>query len=147
MGFNLYNNVVAHDLSINYNVYDPFGNYNRGGGYLGIFQTSLYNNGAFADFSIYHELYLITKKFNAYGYSIYVEPVKNHDYWATPEEGRYYITPESYNFGAWYSSDYRKVFAFDLRSNYRTFNSDQYRFNLSFSPRVRISDKASLILD
>lgn len=147
MGFNTITNVVNSGVDMSYNIYDPFGNYNRGGTYLGVFYTTIFDSGEFAEFSIYHDLYLITKKFNAYGYSIYLEPVKNHNYWETRTEGRYYLEPENYNFSAWYSSDYRKTFAFDIRANYRTFNSDQWSYNLSFSPRLRVSDKMSFVLD
>lgn len=147
MGFNTITNIVSSEAAMTYNIYDPFGNYNRAGTYIGINYSNLYNNGAFADFSIYHDMFFITKEFNAYGYSIYLEPLKNHDYWETRTEGRYYLTPENYNFGAWFSSDYRKVFAYDIRANYRTWNSDRFRFNATFSPRIRASDKISFILD
>lgn len=147
MGFMTLRNIVNTEVGMNYNIYDPFGKYNRAGAYIGMDYTNLYNSGAFADFGIYHELYMITREFNAYGYSVYLAPVKNHDYWESRAPDRYYLTPENYSFNVWYSSDYRKVFAFDINLNYRTFNSDRYRINFSLSPRVRASDKISFILD
>ena len=147
MGYITLRNIVTTEVGMNYNIYEPFGNYNRAGAYIGLDYTNLYNSGAFADFGIYHDLFLITRDFNAYGYSVYLAPIKNHDYWEARTPGRYYLQPENYGFGAWFSSDYRKTFAFDINIHYRTFNSDRYRLNLSFSPRVRLNDKVSFILE
>ena len=147
MGYNTITNIVNSGIDLSYNIYDPFGSYNRGSTYLGIFYSNLYNSGAFSDFSIYNEAFLMTKSFNAYGYNIYLEPVKNHDYWETRVVDRYYLQPENYKFGAWYSTDYRKVFAFDINASYRTFNSDRRRITLAFFPRVRVNDKLSFILE
>jgi len=147
MGYITLRNIVVSEYGMNYNIYEPFGNYNRAEVYLGLDYTHLYNSGAFADFGIYHELFLMTRNFNAYGYSVYLAPIKNHDYWEARAPGRYYLMPENYGFGTWYSSDYRKKLAFDANVYYRTFNSDRYRLTLSFSPRVRVNDKISFILD
>lgn len=147
MGFNTITNIVESEFGLAYNIYEPFGNYNQAGSNLEVSYLNLYNNGAFADFSIHMNTYLITKEFNAYGFWVGIEPIKNHDYWETRVDNRYYLEPENYNFGLWYSSDYRKVFAFDINANYRTFNSDHFRLNLSLSPRIRANDKLSFILD
>ena len=147
MGFSTLNNVVRSNFDLSYNIYDPFGNYNQGGAYLSIFYNNIYNSGAFAEFALYQEVFLFTKKFNAYGYYIYLEPTANHDYWETRVEDRFYLRPPNYEFSAWYSSDYRKVFAFDARLTYHTFNSDRRQVLVAFSPRVRVNDKLSFILD
>jgi hypothetical protein len=147
MGYITLRNIVVTEYGMKYNIFEPFGNYNRAEVYLGLDYTNLYNSGDFADFGIYHELFLMTRSFNAYGYSVYLAPLKNHDYWEARAPGRYYLMPENYGFGAWYSSDYRKKFAFDANVYYRAFNSDRYRLTLSFSPRVRLNDKISFILD
>lgn len=147
MGFSTITNVVSTEGGIMYNIYDPFGNYNRAGTGIVAEYINLYNTGDFAEFAIYTDMFLITKKFNAYGYWINLEPVKNHDYWETRTFDQFYLRPENYNFGVWFSSDYRKVFAFDININYRTYNSDWNRFNVNFSPRIRASDKMSFIFD
>lgn len=147
MGYNAITNVMSTDFGLNYNIYEPFGSYTEAGTTLNINYTNLFNDGSFADFSIFNRMYLITREFNAYGYSILVEPIKNHDYWETRVDGRYYLEPENYRFNLWYSSDYRKIFAFDASVTYRAYNSDMYQYDFSFSPRVRASDKISFILD
>jgi hypothetical protein len=147
MGFSAFTNVVSSEVGLSYNIYEPFGNYNRAGTQLTVEYLNLFNNGAFADFSIFNRMFLIGREFNAYGYSVNIEPIKNHDYWETRVENRYYLEPENFYFKLWFSSDYRKVFAFDANVAYRAYNSDQYQYNISFSPRVRASDKISFILD
>ena len=146
-GFIRFNNVINTEVGVSYDIYEAFGRYNRGGFSFDLEHVAIYNTGNFADFGFGFNSFLFTKKFNAYGLNFWIEPIQNHDYWETRVEGRYYLEPENFNFGGWYSSDYNKKFALDINLDYRIFNSDQRRLNIRFSPRYRASDKMSFVLD
>jgi hypothetical protein len=139
-GFLRFNNVINTDGGVSYNIYEPFGRYNRGGFNFNIDYVAIYNTGKFADFGFGVSNFLITKKFNAYGGGLWIEPIKNHDYWETRVVDRYYLEPENFSIRGWYSTDYSKKFAFDINGSFRFFNSDERRVNLRFSPRFRLSD-------
>jgi hypothetical protein len=145
-GFIRINNVISTDAGISYDIYEPFGRYNRGGFNFNIDHVAIYNTGKFADFGFGFGNFLITRKFNAYGGGLWIEPIKNHDYWETRVVGRYYLEPENFSLRGWYSTDYSKKFAFDVNGSFRFFNSDERRVDLRFSPRFRISDRLAFSL-
>jgi len=146
-GFIRINNVISTEAEVSYNIFESFGRYNRAGFSFNMDHLAIYNTGNFADFGFGFDSFFITKKFNAYGVYMWFEPIQNHDYWETRVDDRYYLEPENFNIGGWYSSDYNKKFAFDINTNYRTFNSDHRRLNIMLSPRFRASDKLSFRLN
>jgi len=147
-GFLRFNNTVESNADISYNIYDPFGRFNKGGASFYINYLSLYNTGAFADFGFGMNGFLITKKFNAYGGGFGLEPIRNHNYFEIDIPGIYYLEPKNYRFNAWYSSDYSKVFAVDISVRYRFYSkSDQINYRIRFAPRVRVNNKLGFVLE
>jgi len=146
-GFLRFNNIISTEVGVSYNIYEAFGRYNRGGFGFNLDHLAIYNTGKFADFGFGLDGFLITKKFNAYGAHFWFEPIKNHDYWETRVEGRYYLEPENFRISGWYSTDYNKKFAFDINGSFRLFNSDERRVDIRFSPRYRASDKLAFVLN
>ena len=75
-----------------------------------------------------------------------IDPVEIYDFFEPRVWGRYYAIQSSNNIGGWISSDYRKTLAIDINSNIRKFNTDgRHRFNIRISPRIRFSDKFSIV--
>ena len=136
-------------LSGSYNIFKPFGNFNRMRLRGSIDYSRLVKPNVFTNAGFELNFFAVTKNFFGFGAWTYIEPVATYDYFEPRSNfERYYTFPTSSNFGGFVSSDYRKVFAYDIRSNFRKFNADgRYDFNVSFSPRVRISDRLSFILN
>ena len=145
-GFLTINDIISTEAYISYDIFEPFGNYNKGGFSFSIENLAIYSTGSFADFSFGFRTFLITKKFNAFGASARLEPVRNHDYWEPRVDGRFFLEPENYRMNVWYSSDYSKRFAFDVRLGYRFYNSDQSGWRIGVSPRFRVNNKLAFVL-
>lgn len=68
------------------------------------------------------------------------------DFFEPRRPGRFVVYPGNIIANAWVSSDYRKQFAYDIRSTYTSyFGSDYDNLNLILSPRFRFSNKLSFI--
>ncbi len=150
LGFLFRPNVQFWGGNARYNIFKPFGIFNsmRFSGSVGY--SRLENPDAFADFGVELNYFAVTKSFFAFGVWTYLEPVLTRDYFEPRRDdySLYYEFPTSNNIGAWVSSDYRKIFAYDLNVNYRFFDdANRYRFNVFFSPRYRVNDHLSFIAD
>jgi Domain of unknown function (DUF5916) len=87
-----------------------------------------------------------TKNNNAWGININGNPVKTYDYYEARTDGRVFIEPTRIGFNSYYSSNYNKIFAFDIDGGLAWANQTGRNFlRLSISPRYRFSDKLSLI--
>lgn len=110
----------------------------------------LYNPNVYTDFSISARSFIIYKSRNALGFHFTLDPVENFDYFdpRTSDFSRYYTRPTHWRAGGFFSSDYRKTFALDLRGSYTKFNEPGFqRYFVLLSPRARISDKLSFIIE
>lgn len=146
LGFLFNANEFSNGGFVSYNQYNPKGLWNRAGINLNINYNRLYKPQAFTDFFIGVNGFAIGRKFNAYGFNVGTSPVENVDFFEPRSEGYYYNRPRNANAGVWYSSDYRKVFAFDLRSGITKFDQQgRVNFNYSFEPRIRFSNHVLLV--
>ncbi|RMG80408.1 MAG: hypothetical protein D6714_14690 [Bacteroidetes bacterium] len=146
LGFLFNNNERNLNANINFNQYEPFGNFNRGG--LGIWTGAnwLYKPAKFTSYSFNFWGWAVTKNFFAFGMSNYTEPFQTYDYFEprTDDFSRFYRNPKVANFSAWMSTDYRKKLAFDFRVRYLwTEDEGRYRTGFNFGPRLRVNDKLS----
>ncbi len=109
--------------------------------------SRLYKPDEFVDFGINYNSFFIFKSRLAFGFNARLEPIETYDFFEprsfTFED--YYTFPTSWNVGGFVSTDYRKIFAIDINSNFRKFGADGRRnFNISVRPRLRLSDQWSL---
>ena len=142
LGFLYNNNENSFFVNAAYNIYEPFGKFNRYGVNGEVGYSRLDKPDAFNSLYIYAENFFITKKFHAFGLWIESSPILTYDYFEPREPGRYYTFPVNHNWGGWISSDYRKKFALDGGLNYRWFDEfARDRFNWNIAPRVRFNDR------
>lgn len=146
LGFLLFNNTINKFVSANYNIYKPFGKFNRAGFGAFVNHTQIYNPRAFNNLGTGLNAFFILKTFDAFGVNVNSEPIVSYDYFETRTPGRYYTYPVNHNVGGWISTDYRKQLAFDIEANYRWFDeTGRFRINYSFAPRFRVNNKLSFI--
>lgn len=149
LGLLFNNNTVDFGAGVEYNIYNPFWKVNNLFSNIGVTYTRIYHPDAFANFGIFGESFTtFTRKFLTAGMWFGWEPVITYDYFEPRVPGRFYTYPVNYSIGTWLSSDYRKKFAIDIRSNVRDFD-DENRVSLGIgvSPRYRVSNKLSFIYD
>ncbi len=144
MGFLLFNNTIEKYITAKYNIYKPFGKFNRAGVSAYLNHTQIYNPRAFNNLGTGVDAFFILKTFDAFGGFYNTEPIVTYDYFETRTFGRYYTYPINHNVGGWISSDYRKRLALDAEANYRVFDEPgRNRFNYSITPRFRVNNKLS----
>jgi hypothetical protein len=146
MGFQYRNNEREIGASVGYYTFKKFGRFYRTRMEFEVSHSRLYNpdrpqsldfdlsaNGTFLNFM-------------AAGLNFNARPVGEYDYYEPRYWGKKYFTQPSYNFGGWISSDYSKLFAFDLRSYFRQYVK-QNRFDVSayLSPRLRAGNMFFLV--
>ncbi len=145
MGFNLVNNQFDHDLTLNYDIYEPFGKFLNWYNAIYLSYNSLYKDFAFTSFDIDVESYTTTNKQLSLGAYIGARPFPSHDYYEPRVDGWMFISPASADFNFWLSPDYRKKFVVDV--SLYGYLSSKYRSSgaaIDVSPRYRITDKLFL---
>lgn len=143
----LYNNNIRDGYArIGYNIYKPFWKLLEFWSSLSTYNARLYNPDKYADFNINTEIGGTFKNWISAGLFYTAEPLETYDFYEPRVWGRFQAWQTSNNFGGWISSDYRKKIALDINTNYRKFNAEnRYRFNLSVGPRIRFSNKFSMV--
>ncbi len=148
LGFLNRNNMIDNEAYASYNIFKPVGIFNRMRFNLNTNLTYRYNNQAFQDFSLNYNSFFVTKSFFAFGINARLEPVVTYDFFEPRVEGRYLEYPTNRNINAWFSSDYRKKLALDMRVSYRAFDQEgRNRQYISVEPRFRVNDKLSFIYE
>lgn len=147
LGFQPRNNRVEHFATASYGTFSPSGIFNQYEFSTHINYNFLFDPNVFERLSIRHNAFFLLRSFFAFGVNGGYRPVKSFDYFESRTFGREWEVPTGYSFGGFISSDYRKVFAIDVRFNVghvNEFNSDDY--SLTIEPRVRFSDKFFMVL-
>lgn len=155
LGFLQNNNTVNYGIQLQYNHFDPIWHINSLYTSGGLDYTRIVDPNEFFNFSGWLNVTAGFQNFLFAGMFWATEPVVTYDWFEPRSPGRYYTFPVNNNIGGFVSTDYSKRIAFDLNANFRWFaeevNRDiegkRSRVNVYFSPRVRFSDKLTLILD
>lgn len=146
LGILFTNNSKEQELNLNYNFYQPFWKFLNLYTNLGASYSRRYKPDAFENFVIYGNVNGTFKNFFSAGLNFNLEPVKTYDFFEPRVSGWYYLFPENYTAGGWFSTDYRKKFSFDIEVNYRPFNEEnRHNFNFLLSPRYRVNDRLMFI--
>jgi hypothetical protein len=143
----LYNNNSRDGYAyIGYNIYKPFWKLLQFWSSISSNNSRLYNPDKFSDFNIRTEIGGTFKNFFTAGLFYIAEPIETYDFYEPRVWGRFYTWKTNNNIGGFISSDYRKTVALDLNVNYRMFDTEgRYRFNVTARPRIRFSDKFSMV--
>ncbi len=150
LGFLFSPNEVSYTASASYNQYSPKNpkmNFIRHSIFLRY--QELFDPNVFNFFHVNLRSFFLFKSRNAFGVNLTHRP-KSHDYFEprTTDFNRYLTIPAWINGGGFFSSDYRKVFAFDIDLFYRWYNeSERSDYEVSFEPRIRLNDKFSIIYE
>ena len=150
LGFLLRPNYKYLEGQIEYNIYKPFGAFNRFGSDISIDYTRLQDPNVFTDFAINWSTFFVTKNFIGFGPNGRFEPIETYDYYdpRSPDFSRFYAYPTNWRIGGFISTDYRKILALDGRINFRDFSTaGRNTFNLSLEPRIRASDKLFILIE
>ena len=150
LGINFQPNQKSIAAEASYNIFNPFGPFNRGGVSTWMTYSSLQEQNEFTSFDWNIRTFLVTKNFFGGGFYGSLQPFETFDYFEprTGDFSQYYTLPKNGSFGVWGSSDYRKKFAYDFDAGVTFFDTPgRHSVELSFGPRFRVSDKFFLRLD
>ncbi len=88
-----------------------------------------------------------SRKLDAYGFRFNMDPGKQYDFFES-RDGRAFIFENFVSTGGWFSSNYNRVFAIDLRANIGTLfedGRDLFNYDFQISPRVRFNDNFLMV--
>ena len=110
--------------------------------YQRLYQPNDFLNLAFSWFTVYR-----LKSFHAISLNAGVEPINTNDYFETRTFEQYYDYPRNFRFGGFFSSDYSRVFAIDVRFSNRYFDEPGRRYHYyEVAPRFRPNDKLFFVI-
>ncbi len=145
LGFNTQNNTFNSEGFVKWNQYEPFWKLNRARVELTYDYNRLNSPNEFTELLLGVQFFGLTKSFHAFGGGTEVSPYGYMDYFEPRATGRYFNWPTKQDFSLWVSTDYRRIFAFDLRGWATSTSVDGfYTLNYRFAPRFRVSDKVML---
>ncbi len=149
MGFVGRANYVNSYANVWYNTYQPKGAFLNTWSNVNLQYNRLYNPSKFTSLAVSGNLGGTLRNFLSIQGDMKVEPMGNNDYFEARTPNRVWAKPLWTRVGAWFSSDYRKVFALDGDFSYRRFwgqgawqGSDVIGAGLK--PLVRFSDQLNM---
>ncbi|PSR15130.1 MAG: hypothetical protein DA408_01420 [Bacteroidetes bacterium] len=142
LGFLYNNNERSVSGFVEYNRYESFGRFNRGG--LGLYTeyNRLFNPNVFTNWGANVWAWAESKSFWNYNIWTYVSPGNNYDYFESRQAGRLWKTPGSASSGLSLSTDSRKRLRLEFDGNYwSAFAREWYNVSASMEARYRFSDR------
>ena len=153
LGLLFANNSITQSASVGYGIYKPFWKLNRLNSYAGISYGLLERPRVFQDAGVYGGANTtISSNFLTLGLNFNAAPA-TRDYFAPRRAplGQYFVRrPANLGLNGFFSSDYRKKFAWDLNYGARWFAADgdrtgRHNYILNLGPRYRVNDKLSFV--
>lgn len=142
LGFLYNNNSRFYTVDLGWNDFTPGKHFLRKWGNMQIFYEELYKPQLFSTSRINWSLAGTLKSFLTAGVNGAFWPFGEVNHFESREFGKEVRFNPSFRVGGFYSTDYSKRFALDLRTNYRQFvNTAQKSTQFVVSPRARISDR------
>jgi hypothetical protein len=146
IGFNQVTNLRSISAFGSYDIYKPFWRFNRFWSSLSASYSSLVKPNAFSAVIIDGSIGGSFRNFLAAGFDLYLQPLRNHNYFEPRIDGRFYEEDAMTFLGGFISSDYSKPFALDIRGGwFQYFEDRRVGFDLNISPRIRFNDKCFLV--
>lgn len=146
MGFLTNANYMSTTGSIGYRKFTPFWFLNRFRSTLFFNYDQIYIPNTFANASVYNSTFFTTKSFDTFNLEGGAEPAGTFDYFEARVDGRYFFRPNSYYYGGWFSSDYRRVIALDVGAYDLVYPGHSWRqIDWYVSPRIRFSDRLMFV--
>lgn len=91
-----------------------------------------------------------TLKLDSFGFNFRIEPGKQFDFFEPRVEDRFFITENRTRLGGFFSTNYNRTFAINIRANAQTFfeeERDSFSYSFNVSPRVRFNDFFFMVYD
>ena len=146
LGFLAAPNEVSSFVTFNYRTYEPRGRFNRMRAFVSLNHDQIETPRTFNKWNVEAGARATTKNFNTWNLNFDMQPTAGNDVFSSRIDGLTWKEPGWYAIDSWFSSDYRKTFAFDVGGWYG--GGDTYRDwkerTLRLAPRLRLSDKAML---
>ncbi|HSG68343.1 MAG TPA: DUF5916 domain-containing protein, partial [Bacteroidales bacterium] len=148
MGFNPYNNRIQNELELEYNIYKPVGKLIDMHNELAFQYNLQYNPREFRSFSIESSNRTTWVNYLTTGFNWELMPVEYNDFYEPRVDGWVLKRPANGDFSFFLSPDYRKRFVMDFSTGVWASNKYyQSGYRLRLKPRLRISDRFSMILE
>lgn len=153
LGLLFANNNISQSANASYNIYTPFWKVNKLSTYASVGYSLLERPMLYQDMGLYMGgNTTFTKNFLTTGLDLDAAPL-TRDYFDPRRAplGKYYVRkPANVGFNGFFSSDYRKKFAWDLKYGARWFAADgdrtgRYTYALTLGPRYRASNQLSFV--
>jgi len=146
MGYMRRNNELQNQLSVSYNIFQPFWKILNARNSLTYRHMMLYDPRVFTG----SELNLSSNVTFINHLTLFLraeyKPRGENDYYEPRIEGRYYHRGKEFSTNAWVSTDRSKKFSANIRLSYNKIWSpyDQYQYSFSFGPTLKLTDRFSL---
>jgi len=143
LGLNLRNNYNNFGMDASYQIFEPKGKLNNYRFTFAFDYRQLAEPNVFTDTSIRSGFRATTTNLNSFGFDFNLNPGKQYDYFESRVEGKYFIYENFMRFGGFYSSNYNKRFAYDIRTNVETLfenGRDLFGYDIKLEPRMRFNE-------
>ncbi|MDK2977781.1 MAG: hypothetical protein PWP52_495 [Bacteroidales bacterium] len=146
MGYIQQNNEATWDAEFQYNIKEPFWRLLEWNNEISFYYTSLYKPREYSSFNINARIHATFRNHLSVGFYGEVKPFKRYDFFEPRVDGWKLELPRNMYFQSWISTDYRKKFAIDLSGDYwKSMDDNQWGYDYSIQPRVRMNDKWILV--
>ncbi len=146
LGFIRNNNEFSQSAEMEYNIYTPFWKIIRLNNSIRVNYAQLYKPRVYSYSYLAARSSVTFSNYISTGLFAFIRPIDNHDYDEARIDGRYLLRPARHMLNTWISTDYRKKVALDIRGEYLLGTAyGQAGYELSISPRLRLSDKFTII--
>lgn len=149
MGILFRNNYSNFSTDFSYQIFEPTENLNNFRINTWANYNSLYRPGTFTGFNFGGRVFAVGKKsLMAYGGNFNVQPGKQFDYFDPRVDGRYFITEDWLNTGAWISTNYNKTYAIDADVGYETLFEEGRTYQSFFfgiEPRIKFNENFIIV--
>ena len=146
LGYQNRNNLAVYWAEVSYRIFEPttiFDDYK-----ISFSSNFNYQNDTnqFAENNFELDFFFFTRTRFAFGGNFKTNIGDQYNFYEPRVIGRFFKQNPVYFINGWVSSDYRKKFAFDIRSTYaKRYELNNEYAELTISPRYRFSDKFSVI--
>lgn len=148
LGFQRRNNYTNYYGEISYRIFKPTKTFNDYRITLGSEINYQNNPYKFAQHNIQLHYFFVTKTRFAFGGYMETFLGSINDFYEPRTEGRFLKQNGYFNINGWVSSDYRRRFAYDIRTSFASrYNNSNTHTEFVLSPRYRFSNKFQIIYE
>lgn len=146
LGFIYNNNGRSYAGTYRMNDYSAGNHFLRKWGSVGVVYSELYKPQQYSSFNINWNVAGTMRNFLTCGLNGGFTPFGSVNHFESRVFGREVLFGPNYRIGGFYSSDYSKVLALDMRFSWQDYvDSKQKNYNFNISPRYRASDRLFLV--